>query len=430
MKRWLIMSLLLCPLSAAAQDPNEPGPPSRRDDRSRIQVLRQRAMRLIGTLKELGDWQEHYGYMVDATERVFERNGWDSESDLFSLELVREVGQIPPWNTLERFDRAMGMIGDRYLLDEEQTTSLRRRAIGLNIELFSRHSDRIMKYAVEAVQTRAAGEPFTPEQVARWTKLAEPVFRDAQRSINAAAKDFMEELDPEQRELFERDLEAGNRRLSDLERMAQQWKRGEWDPHDWGMEEDPIQSQAVVAVGAAPAREAGAGATGAGESVTGRERAVSRERRRTPVRPEPAGRVEGPAPRDARSSAEGKPEPDDPWAKYVRAFIGKYHLNDEQRQRAWLIYGDAKERDQVFERRYQRQVQALREKVGNSSGERTQAALRERAEKHQRERERLFNLLKRRLERLPTRAQRRNAEPADIPEPVSSTTRPARRKKP
>ncbi|MFQ5807582.1 MAG: hypothetical protein ACE5I3_14135 [Phycisphaerae bacterium] len=413
MRIWLIVGLLLGQIAALGQEADEPDQQPQQSYRDRMRALREKALRLIRATEELGNWDEHYEYMLDATERVFERNNWNSESDLFSLEMVREVGQIPPWNTWARLDKALEMVGDRYLLDEGQMASLQGHAIKLNVDLFTRHSDRIMQYAVEAVQTRAAGEPFTPEQVARWTKLAEPVFEDARKSVNAMAEDFMEELDPEQRELVQRDLGAANRRMSDIERLGQKWKRGEWDPHDWGMEDDPIQNR---------------WARGPESPATGEAEAPPES---PPARaaPQPAGVAEANARPRERAAPVQAPKADDPWAKYVRAFIRKYHLNDEQQQRAWLVYRDTKERDKVFERRHERRIKALRAKAGDSNDDRSQAVLREQNEKRRSESERLFSLLKRRLERLPTRAQRKNAEPGDINAPDSSPNKTSGPKK-
>jgi len=398
-KVWLVaLSPLIC-VAAPAQEPNQPEsrPPWTRSDRWR--AVRENALRLMRAARSLGDWQEHYGYLLDATERIFERSGWNSESDLFTLEMVREVGQIPPWRMQERYDKAMQMVADRYLLDERQMASLQQRVVQLNMDLFARHSDRIMQYALEAIETRAAGAPFTPEQVARWTALAEPVFIDARRTVNEAARDFMQELDPEQRELLERDLAAANRRMGDVERMAQKWKRGAWEPQDWGLEADPIQGQAMAGPAAPPQPGAGGGA-GPGGEATG----------------QPAPGVQQAPPADAarRRPAGGAPTADDEWARYVRAFIRKYHLNDEQQQRAWLIYKDAKERDETFERRFQRQSASLRGSDNAGPTEGDHAASQELSERRRRERERIFDQLKLRLERLPTRAQRRDAEPGEI----------------
>jgi len=394
MRAGLIAGVMLIHAAALGQFGQEPDEKTPEPERSRLRVLQEKALELIRATEELGEWDEHYGYMLDAMERMYERNGWDAESDLFSLEMVREVGAIPPWAPQERLDKFMEMVGDRYLLDDDQMVSLQGHIFRVNVGLFSRHADRIMEYASEAIQTRAAGEPFTPEQVAHWVELAEPVMEDARESVQEAAQVFMQELDPEQRELLQRDLAAGDKRLLDIEQMAQKWKRGEWDPRDWGMEEDPIQMQ-------------GASAAAPGEGKPDAARKPAREDRK-PAPGETGGRG------DEKTAAPTAPKADDEWARYVRSFIAKYRLNDEQQQRAWLIYGDAKERDDVFDRRFERQMETLRGKAEGSKDGRTQAALRERTERHQLERERLFNQLKRRLERLPTRAQRKNALPGEI----------------
>jgi hypothetical protein len=284
----------------------------------------------------------------------------------------------------------------------------------VNVDLFSRHADRIMEYATEAILTRAADEPFTPEQVARWVELAEPVMKDARQSVNEAAKVFMEKLDPEQRELLQRDLAAADGRMLDIEHMAQKWKRGEWEPRDWGMEEDPIQMQGMPAAA----------------SPIANEPSVRHEESEGSVQPAPHETPEPNPARDEQVASTILPKADDEWARYVRAFIRKYHLNHEQQQRAWLIYHDAKERDDVFERRFKRQTEALRSQATDAKSERAQAALRERTERHQLERERLFNQLKRRLQRLPTRAQRKNALPDEIDTAEAATENTVPPKKP
>lgn len=411
MRAWVIIGLLLGQVAAVGQtmgNPQEEGGPARRD---RMHELQQKAGRLIQVTRLLGDWDEHYEYMLDATERVFERNGWDSESDLFSLEVFREVAAVPPWAMQERYDTLMEMVGDRYLLDEGQTASLQNHIMRHSVEIFSRHSDRIMQYASEAIETRAAGEPFTPEQVARWVRLAEPVFQDARRSMNATSREFLEELDPEQRELAERDLEAANRRMRDVDRMSQRWKRGEWDPHDWGMEEDPIQMQGMPGPDAA-----------AGEAAAGPERRAARGGAES-------ADMDEPPPRE-RERLVKQPQDEHPWAQYVRAFIRKYDLNHEQQQRAWLLYRDTRERDEVFDRRHERQMERVRARAGMADSERTRAALRGQMDKHRSERERLFELLKRRLERLPTRAQRKSAEPEDADRSDSAVKDDKAREKP
>ena len=404
MRAWLLIIILLAPAGARAQEPNETDITAHFTG-EQLAELQQKAFRLIQATRDLGDWEQQYVYVLDAVERVFERNDWESESDLFALEIFRDVSQIPPWDPMARFERAIEMVGDRYLLDEDQMASLQNHIIQTNVGLFTKHADRIMEYAIDAIETRAAGEPFTPEQIARWTELAEPVFLDARKSANELVRDFGKELDPEQRELLQRDMDAANRRMNDMERMATRWKRGEWDPHDWGMEDDPIQNpggrneaEAAEVPGAAATRRPGARRA----APAAREESTETATEAAAAEPPPSD------PRRADPTTTRQASEDDPWAQYVRDFIKRYDLDSEQQQRAWIYHRDAKERDAVFARRFERRAEPLREKAADD--ERARVTLERRTEEHRAEHERLFEQLKERLERLPTRAQRRSAE--------------------
>jgi hypothetical protein len=402
-----------------------------REGESAFERMRRQASEMIQGLHQLDDWDTHYAYQMDAIDRVYERNGWDSEADLFSLELARDVEQIPPWNVRERFDRVFGIISDRYLLDRDQEQVLQSLIFRENQALFSKHSGRIMQYAMEAIQTRVAGEPFTADQVARWVELATPVFQDSRRAMVSAADEFMGHLGPEQRELVQSDLDAANRRMDALEVMAVGWRRGEWDASDWGLEDDPIQN----AHARAPADEMGgdsAGGESDGSDPAGDQPGMER--------PDEAGNPAAgeKAARDNRSDAAGKrgdtppnaedapppPDtnkdpkrsatntPDDAWAKYVREFIAKYQLADDQQQKAWLFHQDARKRADAVDRRFARQTG----EIDDAQDERATSRGKAIKERQDADQSRLFERMKERLEKLPTRAQRRSAAEAKTPE--------------
>lgn len=413
----LVLLLAFCSVPAVAQVAVEAGQPPRERDgaaatpegETAFERISRQAGEMIAGLRQLEDWDLHYALQMDAVRRIYERNGWDSEPDLFSLELMGQVERIPPWNVQERFDTAFSIIGDRYLLDEQQDQVLRALVLRENQKLFTKHAGRIMQYAMEAIQTRAAGEPFTAEQVARWTRLAEPVLRDSRQAITSAAQEFMQHLDPEQRELLQSDLLAANRRLDTVEQMTASWKRGEWDPSQWGLEEDPIQNPPGAAdlaarreppaagdetdqpapPGHAAARDGRAGAGGDGA------RAAT-----------PAAGDAAPRPQAQRETAASKPDgPDDEWARYVREFIARYALLDAQQQKAWLFYKDARKRADAMDERFNRQTANM-----SADDERAAARLEALRARRQSDQDRLFGRLKERLETLPTRAQRRASE--------------------
>lgn len=347
-----------------AEPATQPSPQSR---------LAQGIANLGRAMEQIEGWDEHYGYLMDALETIYERNDWTSESDRFSLEAIAEIESAPPWAFQERFDRFVEVISDRYLLDEQQERLLRSQVARRSNAIFLAHQDRILQYAGEAVATRVGRRPFTGEQIARWAELAAPVMDDVQRHMTEFSRDFLPRLDDEQRALAERDLQAAERRLGRVAELRREWAEGKWKPEDWGLENDPIQT------GIAPD---GPRTPAAGSARTD----------------EPS---DWPANQAARLHPPGTAPAEtanDPWAEYVRAYIQRYRLDADQQQQAWSIHRQVTERRTSLERR--------RATPGNGAAS-TQPAAREAAAV-----DRLFEQLRRRLERLPTRAQRRAAEPA------------------
>lgn len=414
MKRYAFLFWLgLCMTLAAAQDlPAQAGD----EEESPFAHVRQNVMRLMGSLQQLGDWEQHYPLIIESTEKVYARNGWDSEPDRFSLGLIREVSAIPPWQPMERFDAVTQILSDRYLLDEAQEEKMRQLILAQEVDLFRRHSGRIAEYAIDAIQTRAAGEAFTPEKVARWMQLAQPVFQDARTGMQRSAKEFMGVLDEDQQALLQADLQAAERRLDNVETMSQEWARGEWDPADWGMEEDPIQlagearaaeeelaaaEQRALLEGAERQPDAAAG-PGAGRRAGAAGGAPG-----APVQPTtPQAAVQGPL---------------DDWAQYVQRFIQKFQLNESQQAQAWKIYRAVQVRRESYEKRFKEQSEQL--KRGVTGSEADQARLTAVQADQKQALDRLFDQLRRRLDRLPTRAQRRDAKPIELePQPAGKPT--------
>lgn len=413
---------------AAVAQPAEPPPPTWRDQ----------ATRLLGGLAQLSDWETHRTYLLDAVEKVYERNGWTSEADRFSLEVIREVNAIPPWQPLERFTVLSELVSARYDFDARQEEVFRDLVIRSSNEMFSKHADRILEYSLDAIQTRAAGEPFTAEQVARWAQLSQPVFMDGRHLINRNAGMMLAALREDQRPLMEADMAALNRRANDMEVMTARWAAGQWQPADWGMDEDPIQL-----AGAPPATAGSAGGVRSGAPDAGVPIAGAPVPRRAAPRPRPdddpgvvstnppqadagrrpaggaGGAAKPPAGQtgDTTVVVEVESDPDDPWAAYVRRFIQKYQLNEDQQGRAWRVYRGQKAQADQFSSRYGQQLEALGRRTEGDDKELAEArrALEEKLNGHLAN---LFERLKQRLEQLPTRAQRRDALPVNLDQGV------------
>ncbi|MGD8452764.1 MAG: hypothetical protein PVJ57_13170 [Phycisphaerae bacterium] len=383
-------------------------PPEEEDTDERPYAALQRNVRnLFEAFRGLSDWDTHRELMIESVEKVYARNGWDSEPDMFSLSLIHGVNEIPPWRPQERFETLIQIVSDRYLLDERQEDVLRNTMVREATRMFMRHSGRIAQYAGEAIRTRAAGEPFTPDQVARWVKLAEPVMEDMRSRSAELSTELMAELDPDQQLLLEADMAAFTRRLDGMQEMAQHWANGEWTPEDWGLEDDPIQlgqlQQPPDTV------------------VEGTEQAPAN----TDFGRPPPRVVEPPRQRPEQVAGDDEAAGDnDPWAQYVRRFIARYRLNNDQRSRAWKIYRDARTRGDHYRRRFGEQIDAARRRLSVSDDEAARARLRNIETQMQASLDRLFEQLRRRLERIPTRAQRRDAAPVPLEEPQPAEKKP------
>jgi hypothetical protein len=383
----------------------QPGaaPPS--PELATVESAARQLIRVLGAKTEL----DAANVRVINLPQVYERNGWTTEPDRFSLELAQELDALPPWEFERHIELVTRRLSDRYLLDEQQEQTLRGLVEREWGELLARHVGRLVPVITEVLQTRLAGEPYAPEQVARWTELTEPVFEDGRRRLLAAADEFMNVLTPQQRELVQTDLDAAARRIGRMQELRESWRRGAWNPADWGLDRDPIQLGDGM-----PNRDATAL-----ESHTGERQQAGSGRTERPADPEESGAPSADAtPRIP--AAQGAREPDDdPWATYVRDFVRRYRLDDAQQRRAWLVYRQARERREFLSQRWAQRIAQCRRALDASPSDDGLRARLSALEKSKADTSRmLFEELKRRLERLPTRAQRRAAEEERVPPPV------------
>ncbi len=393
--------------------------------------------RFFDQFKELGPWDQQFNYIMPAAEKFFIRNGWESEPDLFALEVVRAVESKPPWAVQERMTTIKTLISDRYALDAEQEQRLvetMQRGMG---EIFRRNAPRIMSYGVEALTTRLSGEPFTPEQVARWMKLAEPVIQDARNTAQSLMNEFSEHLTEDQREMLLVDMEAAQRRSDRVMELGRKWANGEWSAEDWGLEEDPIQTGQLRAAGVPP-HDAAHAPNSSDPTKDGSDAAP-------PMPPSPGNDPTGTG--AASPSAEAAaglsnaerlprnrprtPQPaqldNDPWAVHTREFVQRYQLDDDQSQRAWQIYRESRERRDEYVKRHEARIAGARGAANGAADERTHGRIEELTARERAAIDRLFDQFKLRLEKLPTRAQRKAAGPAksSAPDAAASARAPS-----
>ena len=320
-----------------------------------------------GILRQLGDWEHEAELGRNYFDRVWSENGWDSDADQFARQVGQAVVEIPPWNLQGRLKRFGDLIQERYQLDESQRRVLagavQRELIGLAV----RHAGTIFQQTREMVGARVRGEPFTAEQIAKWTSDSEPLMADGRRSVQHIAERLGKALTPDQQELLADDLKSFEKRKAFYNRLRADWADGRWKAEDWGLENDPVQR----------------GTTGGGTRPTS-------ENVSDPGQPD-------------RPSTRVLPYDETTWGRYATDFITRYGLDPSQKRAVQSILTELVARAGEYRQAHRAELDAipLPERATHTS----LAPIRT-----------LFLELKQRLGTVPTGAQRAAAESAERPE--------------
>ena len=189
------------------------------------------------------DWDEEAVRLRRAAEIVWQRNGWNDESDTFARDVACEVAAIPPWDVVGRLNLLTTRITERYGLSEEAASRFRTSLLGEAGRLLMRHGPVLIEKGREVLAARVRGEPYSPQQVAEWAKDLEPLLVEGQVSADRLAEEIQPSLDAEHKLLLGRDRESYLKRTKFVNELRAQWLEGKWQPTDWGLEADPIQNR-------------------------------------------------------------------------------------------------------------------------------------------------------------------------------------------
>ncbi|MBU0719460.1 MAG: hypothetical protein KJ749_14530 [Planctomycetes bacterium] len=323
--------------------------------------------KLIGDSGKL-DWEAESQVISEAIDRLFAQSGWDSEPHRYARELVREVSAIPPWEMVRRLDVLVDRVSERYRLSPEQATRFRGLVLRETGSLLARHRGVILEELGEVLRTRAAGEPFTAEQIARWTKANAPLFQGLRESSDQVIKELSVSLDPPQRRILQRDVTAFDERWKTLEQWRSKWARGQWEPSEWGLEGGPAK--------------AGSAAVGADSKAIPSAPSVQSGQDR------PEEKIKQPTRWQAHDPST--------WMAYIRAMERRYQLDASQVNAARSIHDELVERASAYIEGHAEQLR--------------QVPLDQRPTHEQYEPVRaLFDELEARVEGIPTSIQRENA---------------------
>lgn len=199
------------------------------------------SFRVLSESAEGLDWDAESQRWLRAVDKIWERNGWNTDAHESARKMIHEVAVVPPWDFMGRFKVMTEHVRDRYDLSPEQTAQMQGVMIREVGGMLVKHGGLIFDQSMEVLRDRAAGKPFTSDQVARLTRENEALFRDARKSADRVKKELTATLSADQRVVWDRDWAAFDERFEMEMRMRTRWAAGGWEPEQWGLDEDPIQ---------------------------------------------------------------------------------------------------------------------------------------------------------------------------------------------
>ena len=349
--------MLVCTTAAPAQD---------RDDETIADQGLGQVERFGAELRKLGSWDDQYATLERMIDRMWAQNGWEAESDTFARKLMLDVSAVPPWEFARRTETAVQAVADRYRMTSAQTNQLRAQVYLRTGKLIFRNTGLIFKQTREVIDARLSGKPLTPEQVARWVSESDDLLTQARAEFDAMVHQVSRTFTPEQQRILKRDMASYHRRVKAFNAMRETWRQGNWQPQDWGLDNDPIQTS--------------------GDPIA---KARYMHKMRTDAR-----RLQ----RQYLSQPRYQACDETSWQRYVRMFITAYHLDDGQAGACHSILRELELRAHAYRLAHRRELA----QVPRSARPFSIRYRRIRA---------LFDELKRRLDPIPTSAQRRAAKP-------------------
>jgi len=288
------------------------------------------------------------------------------------------------------------MTGD-YEFDEYQHDAA-KRALRENITRFLReNSSQINRVVNEFIIARRSKEPPTPEFVAEWSQRALPLLEQGHGMLERLSGDLREMMTDEQIIKLDGYMAAIDVGAQVTSNKLRHWADGNFDPQtEWAGYREVRQAnrergREIEAQMIAAQREATARAT-LGESSD---------------RPTAARATSQPAGAADKSST-------DVWDRYVADFIKKYQLDNQQQQKAHSMLASQKQaRDSFLLGKAERMKRVERLFKQAASPDELASAEAE-FKKLMMPIERMFETLKSRLDRLPTRKQRADAAQREL----------------
>lgn len=320
----------------------------------------------------------------------------------------RDGAEYPPagfWPTEKMMsaiiDRLTEQMAKEYGFDDAQLWNTRDLLTDRFPRWFQDNRAVLQALTNQYIEAVIGSEPPTPEEVADWSQRAKPLFNEFFMLVEDTVDDMGTYLTDEQRIVVEGQMAAFRVGTNYMNQRLEVWSKGGYDwLSEWPRSDEFRRREA--------------------------ERRQRLEREATLARNEVLGiptETEGPIAPDA--TVVGPAGPSDPaakaarpdkaaaldeWAQYVEDFIRRFQLDEGQRNLAHRYLRDQTTlRDRYLRSRIAR-INAVETKLKSAASDEEKVKVAAELDQLNAPIERMFQLLKERLDRLPTRKQRAAAE--------------------
>lgn len=306
---------------------------------------------------------------------------------------------VGPWLTERMMDGLMNKFADdmarRYDMDDDQRWQTRQVLQESFPEWLNERRGRIQPLINYYVESLLHDEPPDPAVVATWADEVLPLVEEFDEMLEGTTDQMRDFLTEDQQIRLEGEMAAYHVAGDFLRNRLHTWSAGEFDPvTEWPKgqrfeETRRARDEEMQAAVQQAERETV-------EELLGGEAAYI----------DRAYVQEGDQRGDSAAAAS---RPNDPWAQYVEEFIKKYDLNADQQGAARNILYKMQEQRDDYLRRVDRDINSVEARLVEAETDAQKEMLIAKYERLAEPVFKKFQILKERLNKLPTRAQRRAA---------------------
>lgn len=309
-----------------------------------------------------------------ATATLYAEDNDTNRTWMFDPLSKRYVNRMLDWTA--------GAVARRYNLNTNQDRIARQMLQDNAWEFIQSHKDDLQDVVGTMFSARVEQKDPGARAVQQWAARVYPLFDEAREMILSENERFAKLLNPEQREIHQRDIDRTKLQFEEIDKRLKRWKSGQYRPGEF------IR----------------------GPFTTQYDQETPRDKQQQQQTDGPAvgGGTDGQDEDKATTKPAMHPLSDDYWRTYVELFIGVFELDEGQRNAAYAVLQDSRERAEAYRtssREDMRQAENALRQAQEEDDEARITLAQERLNKFQEPLMKIFDDMRWRLMDIPTLAQ-------------------------